>query len=312
MLPNLGDAKVDKLLTQFSQRYVNKDYIAEKILPPLKVKERTGKYAKYGTENLRVYTEQIYRAPGVRAATIDYSVSQGSYNCLERALEKIVPDEFVANTDDPYDPKRDAVATILDVISLNQENALSTYMSDVANLTNNTTLTGTDQWSDYTNSTPLEDIDVGISDLMAATGQRPTVAWLGFEVFRKLKSHPDVREQVKYTNGGQLSDSAFIQFLKEYFQLRDVWIGTSVFNSADEGQTAVLSQVWGDHFWLAVQSERPTLMGSTLGYTFLDTPSMVETYRDEPRVGDVARVRKSYDQNVMDANLVYFIKNAIA
>jgi len=312
MLPNLGDAKVDKLLSQFSQRYTNKDYIAEKILPPMRVKEKTGKYAKYGTENFRTYSEQIYRAPGVRAASLDYSVSQGSYNCLERALEKIVPDEFVNNTDDPYDPKRDAVATLMDVIFVNEELALSTYMSNTSNLTSNVTLSGTDQWSDYTSSSPLEDIDTGISAMMTATGQRPTVAWMGFEVFRKLKSHPDIREQVKYTNGGQLSDSAFITFLKDYFQLRDVWIGTAIYNSADEGQTAVLAQVWGKHFWLAAQSERPTLMGATLGYTFMDEENIVDKYRDEPRVGEVQRVRKSYDQNVMDPLLVYFIKDAVA
>lgn len=216
------------------------------------------------------------------------------------------------NSDDPYDPKRDAVATIMDVIWLNQEYALASRLSDTAVVTNNVTLSGTDQWSDYTSSTPLEDIDAGITDMMAATGQRPNIAWMGFEVFRKLKSHPDVREQVKYTNGGQLSDSAFIQFLKDYFQLSQVWIGTAVYDSADEGQTASLSQVWGKHFWLAVQSERPTLMSSTLGYTFYDVPRFTDTYREEAKVSDVARVRYSYDQNLMDANLAYLIKNAVA
>jgi len=198
------------------------------------------------------------------------------------------------------------------VLWLNQEKALADYMSDTANLTNNVTLAGTDQWSDYTNSTPLEDIDAGITDMMTTVGQRPNVAWMGFEVFRKLKSHPDVREQVKYTNGGQLSDSAFITFLKDFFQLKEVWVGTAIYDSADEGQTASLAQVWGKHFWLAVQTDRPTLMGSTLGYTFYDVDRIVDTYREEPKVSDVMRVRYSYDQNVMDALLVYFIKNAVA
>ena len=67
MLPKLGDAKVDKILSQFSQMYRNENYISELLLPPLKVVEKTGKFAKYGTENLRTYTKQILRAPGARA-----------------------------------------------------------------------------------------------------------------------------------------------------------------------------------------------------------------------------------------------------
>jgi len=101
MLPSLGDAKVDKILSQFSQKYTNKNYISELILPPLRVKEKTGKYAKYGTENLRTYVDAVFRDPGTRANSVDYSVSQGSYTCRERALEKRIPDEFVQNTDDP-------------------------------------------------------------------------------------------------------------------------------------------------------------------------------------------------------------------
>jgi len=311
-LPNIGDAKVDKILSQFSQKYTNNNYISTLIAPEMKVKEKSGKYAKYGTENLRTYGDQTYRAPGTRANSVDYSVSQGTYTCLERALEKRVPDEYINNTDDPYDPKRDAVATLMDNIWVNQENALATYMADTAKLTRNTTLSGTSQWSDYTNSDPFDDIIAGIDSVRGATSQLPNAIAMSYEVALKLKQHPDVREQVKYTNGGQLSDSAFVQFLKDFFTLQNVYIGTAIKDSNDEGQTASLASVWGKHAWLLVQSPRPTLMGATFAYTFTDVPRLVDTYREESHVSDVVRVRYSYDQNVLDVNLAYLIKNAIA
>jgi len=312
MLPTLGSAKVDKILSQFSQRYTNDSYISELILPSFKVVEKTGKYAKYGTENLRSYGSQIFRAPGTRAQGVDYSVSQGEYSCKERSLEKIVPDEMVNNSDDPYDPKRDAVATLMDILWLNQEKTLADFFETATLNSSSVTLSGSDQWSDRAGSTPLDDIEDQISGMVTATGQRPNTAWMGFEVFRSLKSHPDVREQVKYTNGGQLSDGAFIAFLKEYFQLTDVFIGTAIYDSADEGQTPVLSQVWGKHFWLGYKNPRPSLMKATMGYTFTDSDRVVDSYREESRVGDFYRVRYSYDQNIMDANLICRIKNAVA
>ncbi len=311
-LPLLGDAKVDKILSQFSQKYVNDNYISEQIFPALKVKEKTGNYAQYGTENLRHYTDQIWRAPGTRAVSVDYSVSQGTYACRERAVEKRVPDEFKNNTDDPYDAKRDAVATCMDVLWVNQELALSATLNDTAVVTQNTTLSGTDQWSDYANSDPISDIETGIETIRAATGQQPNTIWMSRAVFSKLKYHPDIREQVKYTGNARLNDEDLGSFLKSFFNVKNVYVGTAVYDTADEGQTASISDVWPKSFWIGFKNDSPTLMKSTMGYTFSDVPRKVDSYREESNVSDVVRVRYSYDQNLMDASLVYLIKAAIA
>lgn len=310
MNPVLGAAKVDKILSQFSQMYRNENYIAEQIMPVLKVKEKTGKFAKYGKENLRTYANQIYRAPGTRAHTVDYSVSQGSYSCFERSLEKLVPDEFVNNTDDPYDPKRDATAVLLDNILANQESVLATAMSDTAIISQNVTLSGTNQWSDKTNSDPIANIRTAITTVRTATGLRPNTMVIGITAWEDLKDHPDVREQLKYTNGGQPSDDQLSAWVKSYFRLNDVFIGDAVNNIAEEGQTDSLADIWGGHCWLLHRTAAPTLMKATFGLTLADVPTMVDVYREEPKLADVVRVRKSFDQTIMDAALCYLIKNA--
>jgi len=307
MKPNIGDTKVDKILTQYSIMYRNANYINELILPVLKVIEKSGKFAIYGKDNLRPYTGGIYRAPGTRAHTVDYSVSQGTYMCNEKALEKLVPDEYVINTDDPYDPRRDAVAVIMDNIAVNQELALSTTLADATVITQNTTLTGTDQWSDKTNSDPFADIETAIDAVRTATGKRPNTMVLGYDAYQALKSHPDVREQLKYTNGGQFSEEAVVAFIKSYWKLENVFIGDAVYNSADDGQTDSLTSVWGAHCWLMYRASRPSMMMPTFGLTLQDIPTKVDSYREEGNVSDVFRVRKSYDQNIHDATLCYAI-----
>lgn len=306
--PVLGQAKVDKILTQFSQFYSNKVYIAERVLPVLKVKERSGKFAKYGKENLRAYSGQIIRSPGTRAQSIDYSVSQGQYICTEKSLEKGVPDEFVENSDDPYDPKRDATSVIMDNIFINQEYALAAYLNNTANLTLNTTLSGSSKWSAYATSNPITDINTAIQTVRAATGQRPNVMVIGLYDFMVLKYHPDIRAQVRYTNGGQLSDADLGNFLKAFFNLEEVIVGEAVMNTALPGQTDSISDIWTGFCVLMYRTPRPTLMQATFGLTLSDVPRMVQTYREESNVQDVIRVRYSYDQNIFDANLGYLIK----
>ena len=311
MNPVIGAAKVDKILSQFSQFYTNSNYIAELILPRLAVKERTGKFAKYGKENLRAYSGQILRAPGTRAHSVDYSVSQGSYACTEKSLEKLVANEFVNNTDDPYSPKRDATAVLMDNIMVNQEVALSTALSSTAIITQNVTLSGTDKWSDQANSSPLTNIDTAIETVRAATGQQPNLIVFSRNAWLAFRAHPDVREQLKYTNGGNNSVAAWVQFVKDYFNLEEVLVGNAVYNSANEGQTDVIADIWANNVWVAFRAKQPTLMKATLGLTLSDVPREVDTYRDESRRGDVLRIRDSYDQNLFDTSLAYLIKSAV-
>jgi hypothetical protein len=309
MNPVLGATKVDKLLTQFSIAYRNGQYISDRIMPTLKVKERTGKFAKYGKDNLRL-EDFIDRAPGARARSFDYTVSQGSYVCTEKALEKIVPDELVLNSDDPYDPMRDATMFCVDKIWLHQENALAGTMADTSVITQNTTLSGTDQWSDFANSDPFDDITTARNTIKQNTAMHPNVAVFGYQTWEKFIHHPDVVDRIKYV--GMIDMNSVKRAVAQLLEVEEVLVGDAVKNSANEGQTDSLGYVWGKHFWLLVRPSRPGLMTASFGYTIKDMDRVVDRYREDSRVGDVVRVRDSYDQTLVDDTLAYLIKNAVA
>jgi len=307
--PVLGSMKVDKILTQFSVAYRNKGYISDKILPRIKVKERSGKFAKYGKDNLRL-EDNVLRTPGAQARTFDYSVSQGTYTCTEKALEKIVPDEFVNNSDDPYDPKRDAAMFCVDKIWLHQENALATTMADTSTITQNTTLSGTDQWSDYGNSDPLDDINTARETIRTNTGLHANVAVFGIATWQKFIHHPDVVERIKYV--GTVDPEAVKRAVASLLQVDEILIGEGIKNTANQGQSDSLANVWGDHFWLLYRPSTPSLMTASFGFTITDMDRMVDTRYDAARVGEVVRVRDSYDQTIVDAACCYLIHSAVA
>lgn len=307
--PVIGSTKVDKILSQFSVAYRNENYISEKILPVLKVVEKSGKYAKYGKDNLRL-PDSMERAPGTQAMTFDYTVSQGTYACTEKSAEKAVPDEFQQNQDDPYDAKRDATTFALDKLWGYAENKLATYMSNTANLTSNVTLSGTTQWSDYSNSDPMSNIKTGRTTMLGNNGKKPNLLVLGNDVWEALKIHPDIAERVKYV--GVTGADAIKRAIAQLFEVEEVLVGDSIKNSANEGQTDSLTTLWGKHAWLIYRAPRPSLMGLSFGYTFKDVERVVDVRREEALLSDVVRVRESYDQQVIDVTLAYFIKDAVA
>ena len=309
MNPVIGSTKVDKILTQFSIAYRNAQYISPIILPFLKVKEKNGKFAKYSKDNLRVHSDST-RAPGTRAKSADYTVSQGSYACAEHALEKLIPDEFMNNQDSPYDAKRDGVMFLKDKIWGGQEAALATSLADTAIITQNTTRSGTDQWSDYAESDPLSNLRTARSTIKGATGQTPNLAFFGFQTWEQLRFHPDVVDRVKYV--GTVDPGAVLRAVAQLLDVERVVVGDAVQNTANEGQADSLSYIWGKHAWLAYVAPRPSLVLPAFGYTFKDVDSVVDSYREEEKVSDVVRVRESYDQAIIDDTLAYLIKDAVA
>lgn len=309
--PQIGQAKVDKILSSFSQRYSNDEYISTQILPIVKVKEKTGKFAKYGKDNLRVFSGGLMRGVGDRAKGVDYTVSQGTYSCFERAAEKQVPYELADNTDDPYDPKRDAVRHVMDLIFQDNEYALAQVLGNTSIMTQNVTLSGTSKWSDYTNSDPIGDIKTAVLTVHQNTGKWPNLVVLSKNVFMTLKFHPAIRQFIQYTLGGQVTDDAFLAALANLFNVKQVIVGYAVYNSAVEGQTDVMSDIWSGNAYVLYRAPVPTLMDATLGFTLTDIPRVVDGWPEPWTNSEYVRCRWSYDQNIMDAQLGYLIKGAV-
>lgn len=309
--PTASQQYVDKLLTQFSIAYRNQNYISEMILPVVNAKKSSGKFATYGKDAWRIDVD-LTRAPGAPAKELNYRVSNGAYSMEERALSTLVDERQIENADDPYDPRRDATLMVLDRIWLAAEASLAASMADTGVITNNVTLSATDQWSDVANSDPFTNIQAAKKAVKLACGMNPNVAVMGYNVWLVLKEHPDVVDRVKYV--GSKTDEEMMRAIADLIGVKKVLIGDAVKNTANPGQDDSLDFVWGNHFWVFYQPERPALWTPAFGYTIKKAKvnRKVERWYDIARVGDMVRVRDEYDQLITDATACYLIKNAVA
>lgn len=306
-------AGVDPVLTNVAIAYTNDAYVAPMIFPTLPVKSQTGKHFIYDRGRFRI--DAAKRGMGAPSNEVTLSLTTGlPYSCEDHALKQFVSDEDAENAVITNAPFIDATENVTEKLMVDEERALATYMASTGNLTQNTTLSGTSQWSDYTNSDPFGVIETAMATIHTSIYQNPNTLLLGKQVWDKLKHHPDLLERVKYSQKAVLTT----ELLASLLGIDRVIIGAAGYNSAKEGQTDSMAYIWGKHAWLLYVNPRVSQRMITFGFTYRWSAKTKKVERlrgtdEEDRKGTYVRVGDDYyDQNLVSALAAYLIKDAVA
>lgn len=313
-MPVPSELHVDSALTNLAVQYSPREFnmVSDIILPRLGVEKKSNKYFIYVKAD-RFTVPDTRRAPKSPANQVDFGVSTGTYSCENYALGDFVAQAEEDNADSPLSPQADAVEGILDLMMLDREKRATDLVTATANITQNTTLSGNAQWSDYGNSNPLSDVETGKS----ACFYPPNLMVLGQAVYDKLKYHPDLQEMVKYSERAVLTE----EVMASLFGVERVVVARAKRNTAAEGQAAAYANIWGKDVLLAyVRAGKPNPKAISLGYTPVWTPmGGADGFRvrkwDKPEIGGGGtqiEVDTSMDELLVAADVAYLIKNAIA
>ena len=182
-------------------------------------------------------------------------------------------------------------------------------------MTQNATLSGTSQWSDFTNSDPIAAVEAQKATIMAAVQVLPNTLILPYQVYAKVRMHPKVLDRIAHGSVGAVTE----QTLAQIFDVERVLAPRAFKNAARPGQAPSMSYVWGKNALLAYVPPRPALKQVALAYTFAWTGAAgaiaghrVELWREERRKADMIRVQRYYDQKVIAAGAAYLWKSAVA
>lgn len=310
---NKSNTYVSPLLTQISLAYKNEEYINEKILPVVTVQKDTGKIATYGMDNLRI--EESLRAQGSGANEVSHTLTLGDHYVLaDHALKDFVSQEEMDNADKPIQPQIDTTEFLTDRIQVIKEKELADSMANTGVITQNVTLSGTDQWSDFTNSDPFDDIKTAMETVRTGSGMMPNSMIMSYAVMMTLIVHPDLIARLPGII--TVTSEAVVTALKLAFpNIKNVFVGSAMYNSAGEGVTGVLADIWGKHFWVGYIADKPRLKSRSFGFTY-QAPGQNRQVKvlayDDDKEGRYVRINDKYDQKVVDNKCMYLIKNAIA
>jgi hypothetical protein len=302
---------VDPVLTNVSIGYQNSAYVAEQLFPTLPVSKQSGKHFIYDKGKFRV--NDNLRGSGAASKEVTLNLTTGlPYFCEDHALKQFVTDEDMDGAVAPMDPTVDATENVTEMHMVAREVELAASLTSTGVMTQNTTLSGTSQWSDYSNSDPFTNIETAKQTIHAAIHVDPNVLVLGKQVWDKLKHHPALLERAKYSQLGTISPD----LLATLFGVDRVVIAAAGKNGAVEGQADSMSYIWGKDAILAYINPRLGQKMITLGLTYQWKTRKVEKLRgtnEEDRKGTYVRVGDHYyDMNVVAAAAGYLVKAAVA
>jgi len=311
--PGQKTAIVDKLLTNVSKAFVPTGFIAELILPKIRVKQSSGLLGGYGEDHLRI----VNNVMGGRGKAPRYNSivrSSEGYKIENHGLEGIVTKDDFDNVEQPFDARKDETLGLKTVMSISREKALSDVLGDTSVITQNVTLTGTDQWSDFANSDPIDDFKTAQNTVYDGCGMPPDSAIISWKVANTLKYHPAILENLGFTQNraGTLTEIE----LAKAMSVRRLLIGVPQFNSAAQGQTPVRTPIWADNAVFMVTPQTAQKYQVSLGYTIRKSnETMGQTFRfalNNPPMAEGIIVTDNYDDLLSNVTCAFLIKDAIA
>lgn len=315
--PTLNQVHVDAILTQISVAYIQdqENFISTKVFPIIPVDKKSDLYYVY-TKNDWFRDEAQRRAPATESAGSGYNVGTDNYNCDVFALHKDVDNQVVQNTDRPLDPFRDATRFVTQKMLLRQEIQWTTdyFTSGVWD----TDVTLTDTWDDYASSDPIDDVEEGKETILGTTGHMPNTLVLGYQVWRKLKNHPDIIDRIKYTRIGSTRTAA--ELLAGLFDVDRIVVARAIKATNDEGAAEDYDFIQGKQALLLYVAKSPGLYEPSAGYTFAwrgvsqGIGATIGVTRIPMRLKKAERVEveKAWDNKVVASDMGYFWTNAVA
>ena len=305
-------ANNDELLVDVSQKRALGNLVFNRILTPKKVKMYSGKIGIYGADHLRLVNlisggEQGYMRMDAQART------SSTYQIETKGLKDVITDEDYKNVQEPFDAQVDSTDALTDLLNISNEYSLASALSDTAIITQNVTLSGTSQWSDYDNSDPIGDVTTGITAGKNGCGMALSRAVCSWETYVVLRYHPALLDKLGFKEnrpGGLTGEE-----LAKAFDLKEVIIADSSYNTSKKGAVAVFAPIWGKHFVLFESALVASKRQTTLGYnvTLLDGDKQIETRpHDSILKADVVIGEDKRDQIITDTGCAYLIKDAVA
>ena len=305
---------ISALLTGISIHYKNEDYVGEYLMPQLPVKTTSGEYTKYSREDSFTLTDQR-RGPKAQAHEVDWTASNEKYRLDDYALKDFVSDRDKEEAG-ATDAEVDTTDFLTDLIKLGREKRIATLLTDTSKMTNNVTLSGASQFSDYTESDPVS----VLVDCRDKCFVPPNTMVIPQTVWSKMQFHPKLIKAVSPFEAGIFT----LDKLKELLEIPFIYIARGRINTAAPGKPGNFQNVWGKDIVMGHVAPQPSKKVVSLGWDFalsdgqsddgFEKTYRVRTWRDEATGGGGTWIEVEYSAEaaIVCPDVGYLVKNAVA
>lgn len=320
--PLVSSVHVDAALTGMSVAYLQdqRNFVARRVFPVVNVQHRSDKYFVYNQADFLRDSVQL-RAAGTESAAADYRLSTATYTAERYALHKDIADEIRFNADEAIDPERDATEFLMQKMLIHEDRKFAQDFMKTGVWDNNKNGSTADFTQFTVSSTDIVSTMDGWGDTIhRGTGKRPNTLVLSRDVYSVFKNNATILESIKYTQRG----IATPELLAELFNLDQVIVCDSVYNTAAEGQTAAYDFAVGEDSsfpnsgLLCYVNPNPSILAPSAGYSFVWTPyadaaggAVMKSFYMDQLASDRIEAEMYWDQKAVSSACALFFYNAV-
>ena len=313
--PQAANVHIDQFLTELSVGFLQDPghFVADAVAPLVKSAKRSNRITSFNAGDL-YRDEMAVREANAESAGGGYRVSSDLYFCDVWASHIDVDDMTVASADAPFDLYADATRILVQRERIKREVRFAADLFTTGLYTGGTSddvaassLSGA--WDDPS-STPIEDIHDQVNSILIHTGYMANTLVVNNLGWFALKNHPDIVDRVKHTSGDVVTTDIVARLLG----LERVLVCRAVRNTAQEGLTASMSSIAGNHALVAYVAPSPGLWSPSAAYTFVWTGypgstdgRLIRRFRIEANRGERIEIESAFDQKLIAGDFGAFI-----
>lgn len=292
---------------EFDLRMNIMKFIGAKILKPRRVGVAAANIGKVPLKQL-LQSAETKRAPGAGYARDTFEFDTWAYAVEQYGKESPLDDALLAIYGDIIDAERISVDRAEEAVLNQYERDVAAKVMDTALLPN---APATGLWTNRAAAEITADVMAACQAVEDATGMEANTLVVTNALWRSMVQADDIVDKIKPTSLPGVN--AIQAALAELLGIKQILVAGGFKNTANEGQAAAISRIWGGTSALVCRvAETDDPQEACIGRTFMfdgDGPSapgdggalavIVEEYRDEKVRGTVYRARNNRDIQIM-------------
>jgi hypothetical protein len=296
-------------------------FIGLMLMPIFQTPSVAGQYPVLKSEELIRYNTKVGRSPGGGYYRDSFKWDSATYSTQERGAEEPVDDRLENIYRSYFDMEAVATKRAYDRVLRAQEMRIAALIFDATYYTGATYYLDASAAVAWTNpaATILANIDLAKRAIYAKTGMWPDTIAFNYNNLLYIRNNDEILDRISSSGAGspvKASDVTRGQ-LANVFDIPNVLVAGGSQNTAQEGRTASLSDVWSSSYvWIGITSNSQDISEPCVGRTWhwdqdgSEPLGHLETYRDETIRGDVVRVRHEVDEQRVKKESGFLIKIA--
>lgn len=253
------------VINTMSVAYASDEFIGLELFPLVTVEQYSGSYVVHERRDRLQKPKTKGRGQRGEANEINRRVSTSGYAVEPDQLEGVLEVQVALNQSQPLSELLQLTEDVNHDLALNREREHASIAGSTSSYSagNIFTPTGGRKWNTET-ATILADIKTGTATMWRGKGNTRLVGWTSTEVWNAISLNTGLLGVLGMNDRGAVSPEIFL----EITGLDGLLVSDAQVDTANIGQSAVYSRLWGNKFGIMRVSDTPTQRNASFGYTF--------------------------------------------